>query len=242
MPIRFLIAALGLLALPAPLAAQMTTAPASAPTPTGPFTLDPLPWAADALAPVVDAETMTIHHGRHHRAYVDALNRAVAASPDLAGMSLEQLVARAGTLSPAIRNNGGGHWNHRFFWSIMTAPDSSDGPSAELAAAITRDFGSMDAMKAAFTAAGTSRFGSGWAWLIVTPDGRLAVTSTPNQDNPLMDVAEQRGTPILGNDVWEHAYYIGYRNRRADYLAAWWRVVDWRRVSAYFDTAMAELR
>lgn len=231
-----------LLATSVPVSAQSTTAAATpAPTaasaqataPTGPFTLASLPYANDALAPVIDAETMAIHHGRHHRAYVDNLNRAVAETPALAGVSLDEINRNISRYSTAVRNNGGGHWNHVFFWETMTRPDSSGAPSPALAAAIDRQFGSMDAMKAAFQRAGMGRFGSGWAWLIVRPDGTLAITSTPNQDNPLMDVVpeNERGTPILANDVWEHAYYLAYQNRRGDYLSAWWRVVDWARVS-----------
>ncbi len=209
---------------------------ASAPTPAA-FTLAPLPYAADALEPVIDAETMTIHHDRHHQAYVDNLNRAIAADPALAGMKLEELVARAGTLSPAIRNNGGGHWNHTFFWETMAPVGKGGAVSPALAAAIDAQFGSVDKFKAAFKAAGTARFGSGWVWLIVGQDGKLAITSTPNQDNPLMDVAEVKGRPVLGNDVWEHAYYLKWQNRRGDYLDGWWQVVDWGKVSERYAAA-----
>ncbi len=196
-----------------------------------PFSLPPLPYAAAALEPVIDAQTMTIHHDRHHQAYVDALNKAVAADPALKGQSLDALVAKAGTLPVAVRNNAGGHWNHSFFWKTMAPPAQAGQPSPALAAAIDRQFGSLAAFKAAFKEAGTKRFGSGWVWLVVKADGTLAITSTPNQDNPLMDVAEVKGTPILGNDVWEHAYYLKYQNRRADYLDGWWQVVDWKTVS-----------
>lgn len=196
-----------------------------------PFSLPPLPYAAAALEPVIDAQTMTIHHDRHHQAYVDALNKAVAADPALKGQSLDALVAKAGTLPVAVRNNAGGHWNHSFFWKTMAPPAQAGQPSPALAAAIDRQFGSLAAFKAAFKEAGTKRFGSGWVWLVVKADGTLAITSTPNQDNPLMDVAEFKGTPILGNDVWEHAYYLKYQNRRADYLDGWWQVVDWKTVS-----------
>ncbi|WP_294277133.1 superoxide dismutase [uncultured Sphingomonas sp.] len=196
-----------------------------------PFSLPPLPYAAAALEPVIDAQTMTIHHDRHHQAYVDALNKAVAADPALKGQSLDALVAKAGTLPVAVRNNAGGHWNHSFFWKTMAPPAQAGQPSPALAAAIDRQFGSLTAFKAAFKEAGTKRFGSGWVWLVVKADGTLAITSTPNQDNPLMDVAEVKGTPILGNDVWEHAYYLKYQNRRADYLDGWWQVVDWKTVS-----------
>lgn len=213
----------------------------SLPAPTGPFSLAELPYAFDALEPVIDARTMEIHHGRHHRAYVDNLNRAVQTTPALLGLTLEQLNARAGSFAPVVRNNGGGHWNHSFFWESMTAPETGGAPSPALAVAINTAFGSMDAMKAAVGSSGAARFGSGWVWLIVGSDGRLAVTSTPNQDNPLMDVAEVKGTPLLGNDVWEHAYYLSYQNRRADYLTAWWRIVDWRRASMRYAQAVAAL-
>lgn len=195
------------------------------------FSLAPLPYAHDALAPVIDEQTMRIHHGRHHQAYVDNLNKAVAASPALAGLSLEALLAEVSKAGDAVRNNGGGHWNHTFFWQSMTRPGQGGSPSPDLLAAINRDFGSLDQFKAAFRAAGLTRFGSGWAWLIVTPDGKLKVSSTPNQDNPLMDIVADRGQPILGNDVWEHAYYLQYQNRRGDYLDAWWQLVDWTVIS-----------
>ncbi|MGL5837157.1 MAG: superoxide dismutase [Sphingorhabdus sp.] len=204
------------------------------------FTLEPLPYKTDALAPVIDAQTMAIHHGKHHQAYVDALNKAVAADPKLQGKSLEQLVAVAGTLAPVVRNNAGGHWNHRFFWQSMTAPGSGGQPSAKLMTAINSSFGSLEKMKAAFKTAGTGRFGSGWVWLIVKADGTLAISSTPNQDNPLMDAAEVKGAPLLGNDVWEHAYYLSYQNRRADYLDAWWQVVNWEEVSKRFEKLSAK--
>ncbi|HTU12650.1 MAG TPA: superoxide dismutase [Allosphingosinicella sp.] len=202
-----------------------------------PFSVPPLPYAYDALAPVIDARTMEIHHGRHHRAYVDNLNRIVGDTPALRGMGLDALVARAGSLPAAVRNNAGGHWNHSFFWESMTAPDRGGAPDGALLSAIRGAFGSLDAMKTAFDAAGTSRFGSGWAWLILGRDGRLAVASTSNQDNPLMDVAETKGVPLLGNDLWEHAYYLTYQNRRGDYLREWWRVVDWSVVSRRLDQA-----
>ncbi|MFM2372528.1 MAG: hypothetical protein RIS85_2250 [Pseudomonadota bacterium] len=220
-------------------AATTPTSAATAPVAAA-FTLPALPYAVDALEPAIDAQTMTIHHGKHHQAYVDALNKAVAADAALKGQSLEQLVAKAGTLPPVVRNNAGGHWNHSFFWQSMTAPASAGAPSPELAAAITSAFGSMDAFKTAFKAAGTGRFGSGWVWLIIGADGKLAITSTPNQDNPLMDVAETKGTPILGNDVWEHAYYLKYQNRRADYLDGWWQVVNWQAVSKRYAEANAK--
>jgi len=206
------------------------------------FTLDPLPYGNDALAPVIDKETMELHHGRHHKAYVDNLNKAVSADPALKGLSLEQLMARVSTLPKSIRDNGGGHWNHRFFWGLM-APEGQRGqPSARLNAAIEKQWGSMEKFKAAFQQAGTSQFGSGWAWLILKPDGTLDVVSTPNQDNPLMDLAPVRGRPILANDVWEHAYYLNYRNRRGEYLTRWWDVVNWGRVNELYDEAVVMAR
>lgn len=231
---RFLVAFAACLALVLPGSAVLH-APAAHAEPT--FTLPPLPYAPSALEPVIDTETMTIHHDRHHQAYVDALNAAVAADPALQGLTLEQLVASAGTFPTAVRNNAGGHWNHSFFWTSMTAPAQTGRPSTELLSALERQFGSLEAFQAEFNNAGTSRFGSGWAWLIVGQDGRLAITSTPNQDNPLMDVAEVKGTPLLGNDVWEHAYYLKHQNRRGEYLADWWQVVDWNVVSDRYATA-----
>jgi Fe-Mn family superoxide dismutase len=199
------------------------------------FTLAALPYAHDALEPHIDTLTMQIHHGKHHQAYVDNLNKAVGDTPN-EGKSLAELVAVAGTISPAVRNNGGGHWNHTFFWESL-APHAGGAPSGALADAITAAFGSLDAFKEKFAAAGLTRFGSGWAWLIVK-DGKLEVSSTPNQDNPLMDVADVKGQPILGADVWEHAYYLKYQNRRADYLAAFWNVVNWTKVAERFAGAV----
>ncbi len=198
-----------------------------------PFTLPPLPYAPDALEPNIDAQTMTIHHDKHHQAYVDNLNKAIAGTEN-EGKSLEDIVKMAGSISPAVRNNGGGHWNHSFFWPLLTA--NSSAPTGEIADAINTTFGSLDAFKEKFNAAATTRFGSGWAWLIVK-DGKLEVTSTPNQDNPLMDVAEVKGMPILGVDVWEHAYYLKYQNRRAEYLAAFWNVIDWAKVAELYASA-----
>jgi Fe-Mn family superoxide dismutase len=198
------------------------------------FTLPALPYAPDALEPHIDSQTMQIHHGKHHQAYVDNLNKAVAGTPN-ENKSIEELVASAGSISPAVRNNGGGHWNHSFFWEILS-PGAGGAPSGKIAEAINSAFGSFDAFKEKLNAAGTTRFGSGWAWLIVK-DGKLEVTSTPNQDNPLMDVAEVKGTPILGVDVWEHAYYLKYQNRRPEYLAAFWNVVNWKKVNEHFEKA-----
>lgn len=193
------------------------------------FTLPALPYAHDALEPYIDTLTMQIHHGKHHKAYVDNLNKAIAGTPH-EGKSLEDLVENAGSISPAVRNNGGGHWNHTFFWNSL-APNAGGTPSGKLADAINEAFGSFDAFKEKFANAGMTRFGSGWAWLIVKKDGKLDICSTPNQDNPLMDVADVSGVPILGVDVWEHAYYLKYQNKRADYLAAFWNVVNWNKVA-----------
>jgi len=192
------------------------------------FTLPALPYAHNALEPYIDELTMQIHHGKHHQAYVDNLNKAIAGTPN-EGKSLEELVKSAGSISPAVRNNGGGHWNHSFFWEIL-GPGAGGKPSGNLGSAIDTTFGSFEAFQEKFAAAGTTRFGSGWAWLILK-DGKLEITSTPNQDNPLMDVAEVKGTPILGVDVWEHAYYLKYQNRRPDYLKAIWNVIDWNKVA-----------
>ena len=192
------------------------------------FTLPQLPYAHDALEPHIDAQTMQIHHGKHHQAYVDNLNKAIAGG-EHENKSLEELVRNAGSISPAVRNNGGGHWNHTFFWESL-APNTGGQPTGKLAEAINEVFGSFDAFKEKFNAAGATRFGSGWAWLI-RKDGKLEVSSTPNQDNPLMDVAEVKGTPLLGCDVWEHAYYLKYQNRRPEYLAAFWNAVNWSKVS-----------
>jgi len=198
------------------------------------FTLPALPYAHNALEPHIDTLTMQIHHGKHHQGYIDNLNKAIAGTPN-ENKSLEELVKNAGSISTAVRNNGGGHWNHSFFWEILS-PNGGGKPSGKLAAAIDAAFGSFDEFKAKFAAAGATRFGSGWAWLIVK-DGKLEVTSTPNQDNPLMDVAEVKGTPILGVDVWEHAYYLKYQNKRGDYLAALWNVIDWKKVEEKFEKA-----
>ena len=196
------------------------------------FTLAALPYAYEALEPHIDTLTMQIHHDKHHQAYVDNLNKAVAGT-DNENKSLEELLKHAGSISPAVRNNGGGHWNHTFFWESL-AGNAGGKPSGKLAEAIDAAFGSLDAFKEKFSQAGMTRFGSGWAWLIIK-DGKLEVSSTPNQDNPLMDVADIKGTPILGADVWEHAYYLKYQNKRADYLAAFWNVVNWSKVAERFE-------
>lgn len=200
-----------------------------------PFTLAPLPYAHDALEPHFDTLTMQIHHGKHHQAYVDNLNKAIAGT-EHENKTIEELVAQAGKISVAVRNNGGGHWNHTFFWESL-APNAGGAPSGELAEAINKTFGSFDAFKEKFATAGMTRFGSGWAWLCVNAQKELCICSSPNQDNPLMDVAECPGTPLLGVDVWEHAYYLKYQNRRADYLSAFWNVISWDKIAARYAAA-----
>jgi Fe-Mn family superoxide dismutase len=198
------------------------------------FELPSLPYALNALEPHIDARTMEIHHGKHHNAYVTNLNAAIAGT-DLEGKSLEELMKVAGS-NAAVRNNGGGHWNHSLFWQILS-PAGGGLPTGELAAAIDAKFGSFDAFKEAFNKAGATRFGSGWAWLCVDTKKELCVCSSPNQDNPLMDVSDCPGTPILGLDVWEHAYYLHYQNRRPDYIAAFWNLVNWEEVSKRYAAA-----
>ncbi len=193
------------------------------------FKLPDLAYDYNALESAIDAQTMEIHHSKHHNTYITNLNNALAGS-EHEGKDLEDLVRNAGAISAAVRNNGGGHWNHSFFWDLMT-PDSMGAPIGELADDIKATFGDFDTFKTQFTQAGLTRFGSGWAWLIVNADGKLQITSTPNQDNPLMDIAEVKGSPILGLDVWEHAYYLRYQNRRPDYINAWWDVVNWNKVA-----------
>ena len=199
------------------------------------FELPDLPYAFDALAPHIDAKTMEIHHDKHHGGYVTKLNAAVEGTPQ-ADMSLEDLMKNVGSTSTAVRNNGGGHYNHSLFWKVLS-PDGGGQPSGDLASAIDSAFGSYDAFKEDFTQAAGTRFGSGWAWLIVDSNGTLKVTSTPNQDSPMMDVAETHGTPILGLDVWEHAYYLNYQNKRPDYISAFWNVVNWDQVSKNYEAA-----
>ncbi|CAA9581317.1 MAG: Superoxide dismutase [Mn] [uncultured Thermomicrobiales bacterium] len=204
------------------------------------FTLPPLPYEPAALEPTIDAQTMTIHHDKHHNTYVTNLNAAVQGT-EFENMEIGELIANLDRVPAekrtAVRNNGGGHWNHSMFWQIM-GPGGGGAPTGEVAQAIDQAFGSFDAMKEQVNKAGAGRFGSGWAWVIIGADGALAVTSTPNQDNPLMTgVAEQTGTPILGVDVWEHAYYLKYQNRRPDYLAAWWDAVNWDAVNERFRQA-----
>ncbi len=224
-------------------------APAAPAAPAGPFKLAPLPYANDALEPSIDAMTMGIHHGKHHQAYVDNLNKALASHADLHKHSIDTLIADITFLPEDIRkpvqNNGGGHWNHTFFWSLMAKPgepgvggEPGDSP---LAREITGAFGSFAKFQEKFADAAMKRFGSGWAWLIVKADGKLAVVSTPNQDNPLMQGIVpngDRGIPILALDVWEHAYYLKYQNKRADYVAGWWKVVNWSAANAAYAAAV----
>jgi len=199
------------------------------------FTLPALPYDFNALEPHIDARTMEIHHGKHHNAYVTNLNNAIA-NTDAEKLTIEDICKNISKYPMAVRNNGGGHYNHSLFWTVMGAQRGGD-PSGELANALQSTFGSVEEFKTKFAAAGAGRFGSGWAWLIKDGAGKLAVTSTPNQDNPLMDIAEVKGTPILGLDVWEHAYYLHYQNRRPDYIASWWNVVNWDEVAKRFKEA-----
>jgi Fe-Mn family superoxide dismutase len=199
-----------------------------------PFTLPPLPYAPDALEPHIDKMTMEIHHGKHHNAYVTNLNKALESAPDLAGKTIEELLANNCAIVPenirtAVRNNGGGHINHSMFWKIM-GPNAGGAPVGNVAQAITGAFGSFDAFKEKFNAAGVGRFGSGWAWLLKTGSG-VEISSTPNQDSPVMEGKN----PVFGCDVWEHAYYLKYQNRRPDYLAAWWNVVNWKEIEDRFN-------
>lgn len=200
------------------------------------FTLPELPYAHNALEPHFDTTTMQIHHGKHHQAYVDNLNKALAGT-EHENKTLEELMAIMSTLPMAVRNNGGGHYNHSLFWQILL-PSGESTLSGSLAAAIDSQLGGFEKFKADFANAGMTRFGSGWAWLCVKEDKTLCICSTPNQDNPLMDFAECKGTPILGMDVWEHAYYLHYQNRRADYIASFWNVVNWDEVQKRYDALM----
>lgn len=197
------------------------------------FTVPALPYAYEALEPHIDKLTMQIHHDKHHQAYVDNLNKAIAGT-EHENKSIEELLKNAGTISPAVRNNGGGHWNHSFFWESLATNAGGNPPDGKLADAINEAFGSFDEFKEKFNNAGITRFGSGWAWLGLQ-NGKLVICSTPNQDNPLMDVAECKCTPLLGCDVWEHAYYLKYQNKRADYLNAFWNVVNWEKVAERFN-------
>jgi Fe-Mn family superoxide dismutase len=199
------------------------------------FTLPALAYAFNALEPHIDARTMEIHHGKHHNAYVTNLNNAIAGKPE-ENLSIEEICKSVSKYPAAVRNNGGGHYNHSLFWTLLS-PKGEGSPSGALGDAIKSAFGTFDEFKTKFAAAATGRFGSGWAWLIVDASGKLQITSTPNQDNPLMDVAEGRGTPVLGLDVWEHAYYLNYQNRRPDYIAAFWNVVNWSEAAKRFGSA-----
>jgi len=196
------------------------------------FTLPELPYAHDALEPHIDARTMEIHHGKHHAGYTNNLNKAVEGSP-LEGRSIVDILKGLDMQNMALRNNGGGFYNHDLFWKVMS-PDGGGSPTGDLGEAITRDFGSFDAFKEKFNGLAATRFGSGWAWLCVHPGGKLDACSTPNQDNPLMPGVGCGGTPILGLDVWEHAYYLHYQNRRPDYIGAWWNVVNWDEVASRY--------
>jgi Fe-Mn family superoxide dismutase len=196
------------------------------------FTLPQLPYAFNALEPHIDAKTMEIHHGKHHQAYVTNLNNAIAGT-DAENLSIEDICKNISKYPAPVRNNGGGHFNHSFFWNLMM-PGGGGAPSGEIADAINAAFGSFDEMKTKFNAAAVGRFGSGWAWVIKNSSGKLEICSTPNQDNPLMDIAEVKGTPVIGIDVWEHAYYLNYQNRRPDYCAAWWNVISWQHVAKNF--------
>lgn len=204
----------------------------------GQFKQTPLTYAYNALEGNIDAKTMEIHYTKHAAGYVSNLNKAIAGTP-LEKETLWQILAKAGTLSTTIRNNAGGHYNHELFWTMLT-PVKNTKPSEKLAKAITETFGSMEAFKEKMGKAGAERFGSGWAWLSVDKDGKLFVSSTPNQDNPLMDVVEEKGTPVLGIDVWEHAYYLKYQNKRADYLTAIWNVLNWKEVSRRYEEAISQ--
>ena len=202
---------------------------------TAQFSQKPLPYAYTALEPFIDAQTMEIHYSKHHAAYVKNLNAAVVGT-EAEKMSVKEIFANVSKFSPAIRNNAGGHYNHELFWSILT-PEKNTKPSPELEKAINDAFGSMDVLKEKLNAAAATRFGSGWAWLYVDSAKKLAISSTPNQDNPLMDIAESKGTPILGIDVWEHAYYLKYQNKRADYLSAIWNIINWNEISNNYKAA-----
>jgi superoxide dismutase, Fe-Mn family len=200
------------------------------------FELPPLGYAFDALEPFIDSQTMQIHHGKHHQTYVTKLNETIAKDPALHHLSLEQLIGNINSYPEssraAVRNHGGGHWNHTFFWKLL---QKNTVPSANMQRVISQNFGSMDEFKKAFEKASTSIFGSGWAWVIKDGNGKLSITATANQDNPLMDIAATKGKPILGIDVWEHAYYLKYQNKRADYVQAFWNIVNWQRVEELYN-------
>ena len=200
------------------------------------FELPALPYATDALEPHIDKTTMEIHHDKHHQAYVTNLNKAVEGKPE-ASLSIEEIIKNISKYPAAVRNNGGGHYNHSLFWKVL-GPNKGGEPTGDLAKAINDTFGSFAELKTKLQDAGATRFGSGWAWLSVGADKKLQVSSTPNQDSPLMDVAEVKGTPIFGIDVWEHAYYLKYQNKRPDYLAAIWNAVNWDAVAELYKKAL----
>lgn len=200
------------------------------------FTLPELEYAYNALEPHIDAKTMEIHHTKHHQAYIDNLNKAIAGTP-AEKLSIEDICKQVSKYPVAVRNNGGGHYNHSLFWQLLT-PNSDKQPIGEVAQAIDKTFGNFDAFKTQFSQAAMGRFGSGWAWLVVDSNKKLLIGSTPNQDNPLMDISELKGIPILGLDVWEHAYYLNYQNRRGDYVAAFYNVINWKKVNELYLNAI----
>lgn len=199
-----------------------------------PFSLPPLPYANDALEPAIDAQTMEIHHDKHHKTYVDNVNAKVGEFPELGKQPIEKILGSITQYDTAVRNNAGGHYNHSLFWTSLAPVGKGGEPDAKLAAQIKKDFGSYDTFTEQFTKAASTNFGSGWTWLIKRSDGALAIVTTANQDNPLMDTEKTRGTPLLGLDTWEHAYYLKYQNKRPDYIKAWWTVVNWKEVSRRF--------
>jgi len=221
----------GLLGKPYALNAQITSQS---------FVFQNLPYDYDALEPYIDATTMEIHYSRHHRAYYNNFLNAVKGT-ELEKMAIEDIFANISTYSPAVRNNGGGYYNHTLFWANMT-PETGGNPSGKLEKALEKEFGSIEAFKELFSKAGATRFGSGWAWLSLDGEGNLFVSSTPNQDNPLMDVTEQRGIPLLAMDVWEHAYYLKYQNKRTDYIEAFWNVINWKEVETRYEKALKQLK
>ena len=207
-----------------------TAAATANPPIIGGFTLPTLPYSFDGLEPHIDKMTMEIHHGKHHKAYVDNLNKALVELKSTAD-NLEEICKNISSYNTAVRNNAGGHYNHSLFWNLMS-PKGGGEPAGKILEVINSNFTSFEEFKKKLNEAGTKRFGSGWAWLVKKSDGTFEITSTPNQDNPLMDVADVKGTPIMGIDVWEHAYYLKYQNKRADYLTAWWNVVNWEEVNS----------
>lgn len=206
----------------------------------GAFSVPALPYPAEALEPAINAETMRIHHDRHHQAYVDNLNKAIAQTPALKTKTLPELLAIADQVPKAVRNNAGGHYNHSLFWRSMAPMGKGGAPASALTAAIERDFGSLDAFKESFNQAAVGVFGSGWAWLVLDHQGKLRIGTTSNQDSPLMPDVQVKGTPLLALDVWEHAYYLGYQNKRAEYVKAWWSVVNWSEVNRRFEAAQSQ--